>query len=118
LAGVPTLLVDREGWSVSPLYELGVGRVVFRDWDTLWNACLDHWASPGGITGFGSWASIINTIDPFRDGRAAERMGTYLKWILDDLKDGLSREMAMANAAERYCMIWGQDKVSEVSRLV
>ncbi len=118
LAGVPTLLVDREGWSVSPLYELGVGRVVFRDWDTLWNACLDHWASPGGIPGFGSWASIINTIDPFRDGRAAERMGTYLKWILDDLKDGLSREMAMANAAERYCMIWGQDKISEVSRLV
>jgi hypothetical protein len=38
LAGVPTLLLDREGWPQSALYQLGVGRVVFNDWPSLWRA--------------------------------------------------------------------------------
>ena len=57
---------------------------------------------------------MLDEIDPFRDGRAAERIGTYLKWLLDDFKVGLPREIAMGNAAERYCKIWGKDKIGEV----
>ena len=30
LTGTPTLMLDREGYSMSPLYELGVGRVIFK----------------------------------------------------------------------------------------
>ena len=58
---------------------------------------------------------MLDEIDPFRDGRAAERMGTYLKWLIDDFKDGLDRDTAMAQAAERYCQAWGQDKITEVN---
>jgi hypothetical protein len=115
LAGVPTLLLDREGWPVSPLYRLGVGRVVFKDWDTLWEALVEHWASPGGIPGFGDWSPMLNELDPFRDGRAAERMGTYIQWLIEGFKAGLDRETVMADAAERYCEIWGKDKVAEVN---
>jgi hypothetical protein len=115
LAGVPTLLFDDEGWPVSPLYQLGVGRVVFNDWDSLWEACSTHWSTEGGVPGFGDWSPMLDEIDPFRDGRAAERMGTYLKWLIDDFKDGLDRDTAMANAAERYCQAWGDDKIAEVN---
>ncbi|MBQ26668.1 MAG: hypothetical protein CMH81_00785 [Nitrospiraceae bacterium] len=118
LAGVPTLLVDREGWPTSPLYELGVGRVVFRDWDTLWKACCEHWSSSGGSPGFGDWGSVLDSIDPFRDGRAAARMGTYIKWLIDGFKHGLNRDTVMADAAERYCAIWGKDKVTDVTGVV
>jgi hypothetical protein len=114
LAGVPTLLLDREGWPVSPLYRLGLGRVVFTDWDELWNALVEHWASPGGIPGFGDWTPMLDELDPFRDGRAAERMGTYIQWLIEGFKAGLDRETVMADAAERYCKIWGKDKVTEV----
>jgi hypothetical protein len=115
LAGVPTLLLDREGWTVSPLYRLGVGRVVFTDWEGLWNALVEHWASPGGIPGFGDWSPMLNELDPFRDGRAAERMGTYIQWLIEGFKAGLDRETVMADAAERYCEIWGKDKVTQVN---
>ncbi len=115
LAGVPTLLFDGEGWPVSPLYQLGVDRVVFNDWDSLWEACSTHWSTEGGIPEFGDWSPMLDEIDPFRDGRAAERMGTYLKWLIDDFKDGLDRDTAMAQAAERYCQAWGQDKITEVN---
>lgn len=112
LAGVPSLLLDREGWPTSPLYRLGVGRVIFRDWQTLWKACLEHWNRPGGVPGFGDWSALLPEMDPFRDGRAAERMGTYLSWLLEGFRAGLDRETVMADAAERYTQLWGKDKVT------
>jgi len=115
-AGVPTLLMDREGWPVSPLYHLPMGRVVFRQWEDLWKACLEHWSSPGGAPGFGDWTPLLDELDPFRDGRASERMGTYLHWLIQGFKDGQDRETVLADAAERYCRQWGYDKVSEVNR--
>jgi len=118
LAGVPTLLLDREGWSVSPLYRLGVGRVVFTDWTALWKACLDHWRRPEGVSGFGDWSPLRDELDPFHDGRAAERIGTYVRWLLDGFKAHRPRAMVMAEAAERYATRWGTDKVQSVNARV
>lgn len=114
LAGVPTLLLDPEGWPVSPLYRLGVGKVVFTDWPSLWKQCMEHWTRPGGVPGFGDWSSMLDELDPFRDGRATERMGVYLRWLLDGFKAGLDRETVMADAAERYSRRWGKDKITSV----
>jgi hypothetical protein len=115
LAGTPTLLLDREGWAVSSLYQLGVGRVVFTDWRSLWAACQEHWRRPDGVPGFGDWSAMLDEIDPFRDGRAAERMGTYLAWLLEAFRDGFDRDAALALAAERYAGQWGKDKITEVN---
>jgi len=114
LAGVPTLLLDREGVPFSKMYRLGKEKVVFTDWDSLWKACKDYWISKGDIPGFGDWALLLDEIDPFRDGKAAERMGTYLKWILDGFKGGLGRDTILADAADRYAKLWGKDKIIEV----
>lgn len=111
LAGVPTLLMDREGWPDSPFYRLGLGRVVFQDWQALWEVCVDHWTRPGGVPGFGDWTAMLDELDPFRDGRAAERMGTYLQWLLEGFEVGLARETILADAAERYASRWGKDKI-------
>lgn len=114
LCGIPTLLMDQDGWSVSDLYALGKGKVVFNDWESLWEAYDSHRSSREGIIGFGDWSPMLNEIDPFRDGRAAERIGTYLKWLLDGFKAGLSRETVMADAAELYCRQWGYDKIVSI----
>jgi len=114
LVGIPTLLMDREGFPLSPLYKLGVGKVVFNDWQSLWDAVQDHLCKPNCISGFGDWSARLDEFDPFRDGRAAERMGTYLQWLIEGFKDGRSRETIMEDAAERYCQAWGPDKVIEI----
>jgi hypothetical protein len=111
LAGVPTLLMDREGWRVSPLYELGVGKVVFLDWSALWTQCVEHWSRIEGVPGFGDWRSILDELDPFRDGRAVERMATYMRWLLDGLDRGEDRESVMEQAAERFAERWGSHMV-------
>ena len=111
LTGVPTLLLDPDNWRVSQLYQLGEGKVVFQTWNHLWETLQEHWSTPAGVPGFGDWSSLIAELDPFRDGKAAERMGTYLHWLIQGFEQGLGREVIMADAAERYCKQWGNDKV-------
>ncbi len=110
LSGAKTLLLDAEGWPSSPLYRLGVN-VVFKDRLSLWRACQDHWKTLGGNPNLGDWSSMINELDPFHDGKAADRMSQYLKWLLEGLRKGESRENVMAMAAERYARQWGKDKI-------
>lgn len=116
LTGTPTLLIDLEKCPASVLYNLGKGKVVFDNWQQLWECYIEHInkSDSGGVPGFGDWSSMLDEIDPFRDGRAAQRIGTYLKWILDGFRTGLKRETVLADAAVRYAEIWGQDKISEV----
>lgn len=115
LAGTPTALFDPDGLPSSPLYRLGVGRCVFLEWPSLWDAATEHWRRPGGVPGFADWSPMLPELDPFRDGRAAERMGGYLAWLREGLAAGLGRERSMADAAERYAKAWGAWAVTESS---
>jgi len=111
LENIPTLLIDREGILVSKLNELPEGKVVFKDWPSTIDAVMDHFNTPVGIDGFGDWSSVIDDLDPFRDGKAAYRMGTYLHWLLQGYEKGLDKYQIMFDAAERYKKEWGEDKV-------
>ncbi|MBF0386276.1 MAG: hypothetical protein HQL20_00305 [Candidatus Omnitrophica bacterium] len=110
LAGGRTILMDLEGWPRSPLYRLG-SEVVFKDWPAVWSACNDYFRDPGSRSGLGDWSSMISELDPFHDGRAAERMSIYLKDLLEGLRRGETPATVMDMAAERYGQRWGKDKV-------
>lgn len=115
LTGTPTLYLDAEGYPANALTKLGYGRVIFKNWDDLWRTLTDHWKTPQGVPGFADWSCVIDEVDPFRDGRAAERMGMYLQWLMEGFKDKLPRETVLADAAERYAKIWGKDKIFSVN---
>jgi len=99
------------------LYRLG-DDVVFRDWDSVWEGCQAYFRDPLARPAFGDWSSIINELDPFRDGRASERMSIYLKELLEGLRQGESSQNVMERAAENYAKCWGKDKVHYGSRHV
>ena len=115
LAGVPTLLLDEDGWSGSPLYRLGPGRVVFQDWESLWDTLERHRVGTAEAPGFGDWSGWLAELDPFRDGRAAERMGEFLKTLLHAMDEGMGREQALAHAADCYADRWGCENVIKMS---
>lgn len=108
LAGVPTLLMDREGWPHSSLNRLGRGQTIFMNWESAWSACQESF---NGNKAIGSWSTILDELDPFRDGKASERIGVYLRWIMEGFLDQLPRQQILANAAERYAILWGKDKI-------
>lgn len=116
LAGTRTVLLDREGLPFHPMYELGKGRVVFQDWDSLWDALNAYRRDPATVPDLGDWSPLLNRLDPFRDGRAAERIGMYVSWLAKGLELGLSREETMELARQRYVTIWGRDKVVQLRR--
>lgn len=113
LAGSPTLLLDREECTRSRLHALAEGGIVFQEWDPLLAACMDLWKYPERAALLrAAWEPLLNELDPFRDGRAAERIGTYMKWVLDAFRSGADRNEAMSRASERYAGVWGEDKIS------
>jgi len=112
LAGKRTLLIDREGSPFSKLHELKDNNVIFYDWPNALEAVMDHFNSKVGSSDFGVWNNeFLNEMDPFRDGKSALRIGTYLKWLIEGFEQGINRETIMANAAERYAKEWGEDKI-------
>ncbi len=78
LAGVPTLLIDTEGFADHPLRALG-GRVVFDGWEALREAVARYRAGDRSI---GDWEALLGELEPFQDGRAAERMRSHIAGIL------------------------------------
>ena len=114
LAGVPSLAVDAEGWRRSWRYQLGE-HVIFPNYEKLWDVLIEHWNSQGGIPGLGDWSPLLDELDPFRDGRAAERMGEYLHALFKGLVQGVDREEVMADVADQYAKKWGSDKVVAIS---
>jgi hypothetical protein len=114
LAGARTVLLDENSVNYSPLYSLGRGSVAFTSWDELWDVMTAFRRDPSSLPGFGEWSPTVETLDPFRDGRAAERIGAYVTWLAAGLEKGLSVEETMEQASKRYQSIWGADKVTSV----
>jgi hypothetical protein len=114
LAGGRSVLLDRGFMSYHPLYALGVGQVVFLDWDSLWDALTAFRQEPKSAPGFGDWSAMLDKFDPFRDGKAAKRMGEYIGWLSEALGRGLEREQALALARGKYVAVWGEDKVIDL----
>ena len=87
--------------------------MIFRDWDSAFVAALDHFQTEGGIPGLGDWGDFINEVDPFRDGRASFRVGTFLKEVLIGLENNRDRDVVLADAVEHYARKWGKDTITE-----
>jgi hypothetical protein len=92
-------------------YRWGYGKLVFDDLDLMMSALKGYKADKSSNSELGDWTPYLDLIDPFRDGRAGERMGIYFKWCLEGFDAGLSRNDVIKQANEKYASRWGDDKV-------
>ena len=118
LAGHKSIHLDYVRVHTSPmadwatLYKSGPNQIVFDNPDELWDKLNHHYDNPSLETTLGvAEQKTLEHIDPFRDGRAGERMGQYLAWYLEALDDGLKRDSALTQADERYADKWGFSSV-------
>ncbi|MEW6219292.1 MAG: hypothetical protein AB1634_07100 [Thermodesulfobacteriota bacterium] len=111
LAGIPTALIDATATLDHPFYAWGRGRVVFREWPAFRSAFEAYCADPDRCPGFGDWTPGLDDIDPFRDGNAAGRLGSFIRWTHEALRDGATQQTALATAAQRFATVWGQEHV-------
>jgi len=97
--------------SYSPLHSLGPNRCVFQNPNTLKHAVLEYMRDPTANPHLGDISPVLDHFDPFRDGKATQRIGEYVRWYLDGLDNGLWRDRALEQATRRYADKWGADKV-------
>lgn len=139
LVGVPSLLYDtiegvrdtaRDGSSDShftsndriPLLRVvaklkeranGDDCIVFEELDQLIAQIL-RWRETGTMfRHMGTESDVVDGLDPFRDGQAGLRIGSYLRWIREKYEAGWEREAVLSYANGCYMAKWGVDKVME-----
>jgi hypothetical protein len=88
----------------------GLGRRIFEDTPTM-IAAIQKYAD-GQDDSIGDCSDIAAKLDPFGDGKGAERMGQYMEWCLDGLDSGLEWKQAITRVNNRYAERWGKDKIT------
>ena len=110
LAGARAVYYDHMKQPDHPYYANGgKDRLIFDDQKELMSAIRRYRA--GELPGLGDHSSILDEIDPFRDGKAGERIGTYIQWYLDKMNAGCDRDEAINWSNTQYAAKWGHDKV-------
>ena len=84
---------------------------MFYDLSSLKNAVQQYKENPDANPLLGDVSSVVDQLDPFRDGKASLRIGEYVRWYLDGLDKGLVRDQALKRATRNYADKWGEDKV-------
>ncbi|MCX8214244.1 MAG: hypothetical protein OTJ97_07030, partial [SAR202 cluster bacterium] len=102
VAGVPAVHFDLPGMAKGyDGLDVGAGQFVFNDSGKLF-AAIEADVESGGKTAIGNHGEWLESVDPFRDGGAAQRIGTYLGWFLKSIESGRDREEAISDANRRY----------------
>lgn len=113
LSGVRVVYLDLEGLYSYPEYHKGKNTLVFDRLDDLTSAINKYRKNRGAFDDFGNinLSPGIKDKDPFRDGRAAVRMGQYINFLLDMFNQGRKRDDAIEYADRKYAELWGDKNV-------
>ncbi len=117
IQGAKIIFLDYEKVDQGPqkqyciLHSLGHNRCVFYETKLLRQAITDFFTNPAANPNLGNATPILDKIDPFRDGKASQRIGEFVASYLEELDNGSSSDDAVRVATDRYAQKWGQDKV-------
>ncbi len=87
----------------------GLNRRVFEDHHAM-NAAIIQFADKKN-NGVGDCSDLVPQIDPFYDGRGAQRIGEYLDACIDEFQHGMDRDTVLENVNRKYTGQWGTDKI-------
>lgn len=95
----------------------GPNQTVFDDPEKLWIALNGFYDNPEKYSMLGiTDEHLLSEIDPFRDGKAGKRIGDFLRWYLQALDNGDSRDRALDAASKKYLHSWplGGPKITAI----
>lgn len=114
LAGTRTVML-RHCSDLGLFERLPRGAVVFNNWEDLWVAVRRYRADRNDPQ-IGNWEPVIDALAFPRDGRASERIASYIAWLYEALATGKSRAEAMERAGGLYAGKWGDDLVRRIAQ--
>ena len=85
--------------------------ISFPDFDEMISTLKAYKNDPSTNPHLGDWSANEDELDSFKDNKGGERIGTYMRWLLENFDKGKSREEAIENANKLFAESWGMDKV-------
>lgn len=116
IAGCRGIHCDLSCLNSHEFYKWGNEKIIFNDLDKMVNKLKQFKEDKNSCSDLGDWSPFYDKLDPFRDGRAGERMGQYIKWLLDSFDKNGKSEDAIKYATECYRKEWGEDKVMDMEK--
>ena len=110
-AGGKAIHCDLPAMRYHPYYQWGYGKVVFDDLDQMMRALKRYKVDPANELGLGDFSPFIEQVDPFRDGMAAERIGSFISCLLAGFDAGMDRNQTFDQANVFYGSSWGFNHV-------
>lgn len=108
LAGTPTFFLDHHKLYYYKEYSFGKDIIVFDNLESLENGIFNFKDQKKDIHSIPDELKIIvKQKDPFQDGKAINRIGDYMSWLMDQFEGGADRKRALAYAAEKFHEKWG-----------
>ncbi len=98
-------------------YKWGYEKLIFDNLDRMIESLKKYKENPQNNSELGNWSPYLNKLDPFRDGKGGERMGSYMCWLLESFDNGKNRNEAIQYANKLYSEQWGSDKIIPMSEL-
>jgi len=114
IAGCRGLYCDLTKSYSHPYYKWGYKKIVFDDINELMHMIRHVKDDPASLPHLGNFSDVLDSMDPFRDGCAGKRAGTYMRWFLEAIDNGERRASALRSANSRYSEKWGEDKVIDM----
>lgn len=95
-------------------YKWGYESIIFDDLEKMIAALKRYKENPESEPKLGDWSDHLDQLDPFRDGKGGQRMGTYMRWLLEGFDNGKNQDESIQYANEKYAKQWGEDKIHDL----
>ncbi|MGR3301660.1 MAG: hypothetical protein ACUZ8I_04055 [Candidatus Scalindua sp.] len=116
MAGVPSFYLDLEKLYSQEEYKFGKDVFVFDNLEKLKEAILAFKNDRTSLKYPEVFTKVLQAKDPFQDGKAINRIGDYLFWLLEKFNAGEGREVAMDYACNSYAQKWGTQNIIREGR--
>lgn len=111
LSGIRAVTCDLQDFSKHPFYAKGYNSIVFNSLGGMLSAISAFKDGQRTAEKIGSYSFLLDKIDPFRDGRAAERMGRFIADLIAGFDGKIDSQAVIKSSVEKYRKAWGEDKV-------
>ncbi len=109
----PTYIIDYDGYPFNRLFDKNKNHILYKKVEDFVNSLDDNFNKIKQNENIENWSEIINQIDNFKDGRAAERIGNYLNDLMFELNKGESKNNSLEIAKNNYINQWGTANVTQ-----
>lgn len=94
------------------IYEYGKDKIIFNNLNKMNTKILDLIKNKNRDPELGKWKNL-NEHDPFGDYRGGQRIGMFIKTLLENFNKKFNSNESMLNSLKKYSSLYGENKIYE-----